>query len=57
MAQDECVSREAQGGPALPSGPAPLAALVWLDFPAGLLILFLIHSSVDRVPDTMPTLG
>lgn len=54
MAQDEC---EAQGGPALPSGPAPLAALVWLDFPAGPLVLFLIHSSVDRVPDTMPTLG
>lgn len=46
-------TREAQ----LPSSPAPLAALAGLDFPAGLLILFLIQLSVDRVPDTMPTPG
>ena len=36
MAQDEFVSHEDQGGPALQSNPVSLAALAGLDFPAGL---------------------
>lgn len=31
-------------------------SLGWI-FLQGFLVLFLIHSSVDRVPDTVPTLG